>query len=237
MRIIGGKDYYDSAAQFGVDTSVCFVRNNIDQFLSNTLPLPELYNLCSLTLKGKKDKSFRSYIEHKLSSVFVVIADKAWQGIRYKPDYDYKTSSFPKTQYFWTMESFEKFLVEYEYEAFTNKIWFKKHNEADFDEKYFGEKSLSKSSLEWMINNKIVVMVIQEDYFQEYKISYNRDDLKNVEFFRLFDAFQTHQMIEQYVTGVLPNAGNEMVKIDDKIKFEKHGFWKWSFKTPGKKGV
>lgn len=60
--------------------------------------------------------------------------------------------------------------------------------------------------------------------------------LKPYRFARVKDPVTAFQEIHQYLSGVLGNKENDMVKIDDKYKAEARGFNKWSFKNlPGHK--
>lgn len=61
--------------------------------------------------------------------------------------------------------------------------------------------------------------------------------LKDYEFYKVFDAFQTFQEIMMFMGGVLGKGEKEIVEVQDKYKITQHGFdYKWSFrKEPEKK--
>jgi len=55
--------------------------------------------------------------------------------------------------------------------------------------------------------------------------------LKNYEFYKIFDAFQTFQEISMFLGGVLGKGEKEVVEVADKYKITQHGFdYKWSFR-------
>lgn len=55
--------------------------------------------------------------------------------------------------------------------------------------------------------------------------------LSDYDFYKVVDAFQSHQMIQSFLSGVLTNKEKEMVEIEDKYKIERFGFdKKWSFR-------
>ena len=59
--------------------------------------------------------------------------------------------------------------------------------------------------------------------------------LKEYKFFKVFDAFQTLQEIQMFISGVLGTNEKEIVTVEDKYKIQQHGFDKWSFRRKSKK--
>ena len=60
--------------------------------------------------------------------------------------------------------------------------------------------------------------------------------LKDLQFYKVFDAFTAFQEIQMFISGVLGTGEKEMVEIEDKYKIGQHGFDKWSFRRePTKK--
>ena len=57
--------------------------------------------------------------------------------------------------------------------------------------------------------------------------------LKDVGFQRVTDPFATYQALSMYLGGVMAGAGNPMATVDDRVRAEKHGFDKWSFRKMG----
>ena len=230
MRIISGHDYYDSAAQFGVDTTVCFIRNK-NEDISSKIPLNiklPSFNLMFLN-EPRAKYPWRRNAESRWCPIFVVIADKIWKGMRNKDT----------NKVFFTHDTFVAYLKEhnFRYEP-TDYRWMTLSVYEPMSELYFGEYEVQKTLMDWMIANGVVIITGELNDKKSFDVVINNDNLKDYEFFRVVDAFQTHQRIEQWVTGVLPQAGKPTVEIvDDKVIAEKHGFYKWSFRTPGKKGI
>jgi len=229
MKIIGGRDYYDSAAQYGIDTSIRFVRNNRAPLEAKDLPI-EIPRIRLRFFKKKTEISFSDWFP-----VFVIIGDKIWHGIKiiepsnYRIPYqaDYKPY---ETHYHWSLESLNASVEK------MKMTW--KGEPNSWDKEYFGEQNITKSMTEWMVFNNVAIITGEQQLDQsKYEINLNQDNLKNFEFFKVIDAFQLHQRIEQWVSGVLPQSENPMINISDQDKAHKHGFWKWSFRTPGKKGM
>lgn len=54
--------------------------------------------------------------------------------------------------------------------------------------------------------------------------------LKDLMFFKKFDAFTTYQMIEMFLSNQLIQHDNRKVIIPDKLKAQSKGFDKWSFR-------
>ena len=61
--------------------------------------------------------------------------------------------------------------------------------------------------------------------------------LKDYQFYKVYDAVQTFQEIQMFISGVLGNKEKEIIEVADKYKITQHGFdKKWSFrKEPTKK--
>lgn len=231
MKISAGRDYYDSAARFGIDTSITFVRNNREPLKLTDIPVV----MPNPSIRLFKQNSTVAYEDW--TPVFVVIADKIWRGICVaEPNQEIQYAP-PKyvTHTYWTIESFNAGMKRLKLNCRQFKLFSWDRNVA-FDENYFGEKAISKTLMDWMLGNGAAVITGKVES-RQYVINVNRDDLKYFEFYKALDAYQAHQRIEQWVSGVLPRSTNPMIEISDKIKAEKHGFWKWSFKTPGKKGM
>lgn len=56
--------------------------------------------------------------------------------------------------------------------------------------------------------------------------------LKDCEFYRILEPFQTHQEIEMFLSGVLGKEEKEIIEISEKDKIIQHGMDKWSFRNP-----
>lgn len=54
--------------------------------------------------------------------------------------------------------------------------------------------------------------------------------LKDLEFFRVYDAYTCYQQLEQWVDNHLVHAQRPQVTLSDEMKIAKHGFDKYSFR-------
>lgn len=104
------------------------------------------------------------------------------------------------------------------------------------DYEKFVEQDVS-SALALFHEHQVPLFLIElsRDKYKENVIHLN-PNLKKLDFQKFKDPYTTYQDIFQYVSGVLNSRENYMVKVSDKVKAEKHGFDKWSFrKLPGGK--
>jgi hypothetical protein len=61
-------------------------------------------------------------------------------------------------------------------------------------------------------------------------------NLKEFEFYKVFDSFSAFVGVQNFISGVLGCGEKEIVEVEDKYKIAQHGFDKWSFrKEPQKK--
>ena len=60
-------------------------------------------------------------------------------------------------------------------------------------------------------------------------------NLKNYEFYKIFDTFQAFQEIQMFLGGVLGAGEKNIIEVEDKYKIAGHGFNKWSFRRESKK--
>lgn len=221
MKLIEGKDYYDTAMGYGgIDKTIVFVRNK-----EKTIPLEEL---------RVADHNF-SYIEFgdefgfpALNSVQIYFCGKLYLGIvafmRPKKNW---MGSLMKTFVFWDYDHFIKVMEEYGW-----KIQSHKKNAI----KYYFEKTGDESQRNVLIEKRITIAVLDfsESVYGPYKREWYIDgyNLKQYQFAKVFDPFRAFQEIEMWLGGVLPSVGSSPPQIvDEKIRLEKRGFdSKWSFR-------
>jgi coproporphyrinogen III oxidase len=98
---------------------------------------------------------------------------------------------------------------------------------------------LSKNSL--CSNGEDIYPKLKE-YFKKYAyfiLEFNNETrdvnivtypiLKNYEFFKVFNPYETYQQIEMFISNLAINE-DRIVMISDKLKAETHGFDKFSFR-------
>lgn len=229
MRIIQGRDYYDSGMAYGSDNAVVFVREK-DRFIKDDefVGLKDLHLVRGLSfgLVGKDRRSARDFrLAHRSSDrytangtkfsadlVTVVFCGNVYHGIRIETDPD-RTSS--NVMYHWHKERFQEWMAQVG--VVLARAWWEPKVDLD---RYFSIYPVPKRMLDWLIEQRIVIAIRLSDY--RWAINSNR--LREVQFFRVLDAYSAFQEIAMWVGGVLPSAGNPMVAISDVIRIEKHGF-------------
>ncbi len=60
--------------------------------------------------------------------------------------------------------------------------------------------------------------------------------LKDIEFYKVFDSYRAFQEISMFISGIMGGKSPPTIEISDKIRKEKHGFDKWSFRKESTKG-
>ena len=242
MRIIGGHDYYDSALAYGSDSSVVFVREkNLDNALD-----PKQVGIATPITKilaknpaGEIRHLDRGYYYRGLPFTFtycsVIIGASRWDGLRVT----WLTNGFQNStrapRYIWTWDNFLQILEQENYTlAAVKPSRWDKHSIISAE--YFAEKSCRQSEINWLAENHISILTCDYlDFYGKFNSHWdwrkNGDNLRDLEFYRVLDAYSVFQRISEWVGGTLANTGNPMVAItDDKIKAHKHGFDRWSFR-------
>lgn len=245
MRVLNGHDYYDSALAYGQDDDVVFVREH-REIPDKGCPLYPGYP--SDIIKGRywQDPSIkikdpiRGMIELDLLPVSIYLAGKHYGGIKVC-----ERTSKTKVEVFWDYDQLESWIV-----AVGKKIaasekrykWEKSTPEKDAfpDLRTFMTPAVATAEQsDWLIKNRIAIAI-----WCDHNTSYHRKganwhcnsaekawSLKEYDFPRVMDPFTLFQELSMFVGGVLPRNPNPMVEIvDQKVKAEKHGFDKWSFR-------
>lgn len=265
MRIIKGKDYYDSALAFGSDSDVVFVRDGIiyvgcDQ---DTVLRDSGLDLSSGTFafKARNKNSFGSYtrsdkeildanrnVRAYVHNVRIVLAGSLFRGLAIS-----KVSSPNSYHYLWNTKELLELCNEYDVDivryGYTN--WRMRAKKVDASRRsieladaYFESAPVSDKTREWLIKNRITILTYgplsryvcdSEGKSFNSGLCVDGDDLGNKGFQKVMNPWQANQEIMMWVSGILPRNPNPMIEItDDKIKAEKHGFDKWSFRKAPK---
>jgi hypothetical protein len=87
----------------------------------------------------------------------------------------------------------------------------------------------------WLVENRVsIALLAQERGVCDGEAHWRIDSegLKDIHFQRRVDPYEAFQMLSQWIGGVLPRAGADMVTISgEKTMLRKHGMDEWSFKT------
>lgn len=240
MLIIKHKktDYYDGVAgTTGIDKTIVYNRQTIEYYRHDNI------NNFITHLKSNN--------KNEIKDVFLKL-----RNVSIKKKY---YNSYPFNSYFiigfcgklyigWKLHSKGKNIHTTCYEAITTITY-----DLDYIRKIFKLKGYNSNLID-DINNILYYNAI--DLFRElntpcfiYDSDYRRNDidnkayfnnphprfiinpiLKDYEFYKVFDSFQTFQEISMFLGGVLGDHEKEIVVVDDKYKIEQHGFDKWSFR-------
>ncbi len=109
---------------------------------------------------------------------------------------------------------------------------------------YFKAPIFERDFTEWfqliqspifLVHNKTKVTTTEDNRRSNIRIKKN-PILKNLEFYKIRDAFTVHQEIDQFIGGVLTNSETQKNQLNDIQKVKKHGFDEnYGFRTRPKK--
>lgn len=181
----------------------------------------------------------------------VFVAGKRYHGLHVEDATFYVPYRERKPQFFWSLDPFLAFLKAtgvhlYEKTPVERSRYGLHRNSRPEDQplaNYFTTETVVSDEVRDVLithNISIYLAVIPWDYSPEIAKQFparsirwqiNPPTLKDVEFFKVMDAYTIYQELEMWIGGVLPNAGRPMVTISDHDKVGKHGFDpKWSFR-------
>ncbi len=207
MKIIRGHDYYDSAARFGIDETVVFVRENLKTDLKFMPPLMETYKLSETLM---------------FAHVWVAVGQKFFRGLRYW------VHPAPAPEFCWSLATFEQALEEHK-AGRTRLFSYFLGKRAISPEEYFQPCDTPAEIFDYMVEHGYAVMTGVRDWTDNLRtkitVTANPDDLRSWQFYKVMDAYTIHQEIEMFVSGVLAGQSPAVVEItDNRVKIEKHGF-------------
>lgn len=246
MKIIGGKDYYDSARSWGIDSTIVFVRTGreiesvqlYDTFLEirleylkkNAWPHMNTFYVD----KGKNE------FKYELTPVCLFLCGKRYFGVKVHSwlnqhlggkDCGYSV--------IWNLDELRELLKSHDVGFGGRGIgWYNSQVYGRFKdtEHYLSEEFATQASqkeIDWLIENRVTIAlywypgITPKLYSRQEKAKwiFDTDCLKDVQFWNVMNPTQCFQEIAQWVGGVLPKPGPKMVQItDDKVKIHKAGF-------------
>lgn len=166
--------------------------------------------------------SFSSRFKHIRNVTFtqfkflVIFCGKIYPGIIFTKTPINTTQT--TTTFIYDESAFFTFLSE-------NKISLRCKNDNAYLKKFFSRSGESVET-EFLINNKITNVILQEDK----KLLIN-PQLSKFGFYKVFDVYSCYQELEMWMSGVLAYPQNMMIEVEDKIKVTKHGFdFKYGFR-------
>lgn len=243
MKIISKfSDYYDSAAQFGIDTTQIFVRKNEVIDSQNALALYEE------TIKNAPNKNRHYFYDRdNWSADFILIGfcGKIYPVYRLYRDRSYPNKSIER--YCYSIDDVVAFFTEHDPNYLTSKKWLRKLSSKERDDKRYCFSHQVVSELFETLTGKdtrqdlfhefhepawaILPETTAQRDFKGYALTLN-PVLKDLKFMRVMDPFTAHQEISQYYFGVLGIKEDAGVSIDDKYRIAARGFdTRYGFRT------
>jgi hypothetical protein len=218
VKIIRGHDYYDSAAQYGIDETVKFVREARDmkeRFFPPQIRVPS---------EG------RNWRAPEYSIIWVAVGPRLYRGVKYQPDAWTETES-----YCWSETAYRALRAKNGNpvgEETRRRYYAKRDVAVETVEGYFKVIDTPKDMLDCMVREGMAILRWERIGERDF-LTGNPENLRRNEFFKALDAFTIHQEIEMFVSGVLAGQSPATVEItDNRVKIEKHGF---DFKTSFRK--
>jgi hypothetical protein len=238
------KDYYDGVAgTTGIDKTIVYDRQIIE-FEGDDMP--DVF----------KKKSYYTSFRERENNPFYKLGNSHIDKEYFKlyPCHSYFIIGFCGKLYVgWKLYSLDKNTDDY-HNVLTSITYDKDLMIKLFESKtYWGHFQdnlnhvLQFDAMNWFREMNTPCFVYDQDYgfdhidMKHYRRNYNskfiiNPILKDYEFYKVFDTFQTFQEIMMFISGVLGNKEKDIVVVADKYKIEQHGFDKWSFrKEPEKK--
>jgi len=261
VRILVGKDYYDSALSYGRDTALTFVREKDRMILTTDFINVDFRARFPVYERDKKDGSTYQLDLTRtnlftLYAVSVVLCGVYYRGIELVYPYDSRTGVSPPNTFHWNAESLEIALNQIgctlvkkdeKLPRYVRSSRYRKGHDrwAETQKKhsvetYFTAHEFSAEQVKYLVENRVVIAIYHEresrrNWQAPVYWTINSDGLKSVEFYRRVPPPQAFQEISMWVGGVMPQSSVPTVEISDKVRAEKHGMDKWSFRRPPKK--
>lgn len=238
MRVIGGSDYYDAVAAYGIDESVLFVRTakTLSPETLAALDIPD-FEMPRLLEKGQE--RLGEYLwetSYTLHQVTVLLAGKWYCGVRITGA---ETSGSPERYNFWSDRKLNAWATErgLEFRATNSEAGNIRHP-------LFTPVEATSRAIGTMVREGIVLahptQLLPASYRNEREDEEweaNDDALEELGFQSMVDPMSAAQEISMWISNTLiPGQSRNAPDImDDGIKIAKHGMDEWSFRKKGSK--
>lgn len=235
MNIISSfHDYYDSILAYGQNSDIPFIRKeqifSINDARLNSRPkiildlwrMTEVPNSISNFVVKRRFAYNIEFAQNKNYKVYftpfrVVFCGEIYGGVKVQVNdlrIPFNDADYSKTYFFYNLEEFLFFINEKDV-MLEKPTWFTNAEYNDTLKSYFDGYISDKNVL---IENKISIAIRIDD-----KIIVN-GKLNDYGFYKVFDPYQTFQILEQWLNGVLAYPPNPMLDIEDKYRVAAHGF-------------
>lgn len=235
MKIVSKfHDYYDSCLAHGQDNAVVYLRapktfsfndkNNppiIQELESWVSKLSTRHSDFPFSLS--RNKPFDWFVFNKLrytvNYITLIFSGRAYPAIEVLEE----SSRYPFTTktYLWNVDDAIEYFVS-RGQDLKSTSRFARQNREDLIRQYY---KCIQPNLDWMIENKVTCVLFNKE------ITVN-PSLRDIQFYRVFDAYTCYQELSMWLEGTLSYPQNMMVEIEDKYRIEQHGFdTKYGFRT------
>lgn len=250
MRIIGGRDYFDSALAYGRDETLVFARKRHDS--ADVMPfessgLVQEADQVSFANGEKKrwDEEFFTVgsKEFTCTPAAAWFAGKRYGGIEVRPR-DRNGWKSEHHAWHWSRDGFMDFLAAAGIKLRKHRDWISDHYrtlDAKTVEHHFEHRG-SQAEIDWLVDNAVSIAIWTNtpngprngsDWKSRTGWKIDTDGLGGIGFAKCIDPYTAFQELSMWVGGVLPRPGNPMVEISsEKVMVAKHGMDEWSFRTP-----
>lgn len=235
-------DYYDTVLKYGVDKSVVYNRITEEKPLLDT-EANKINDFISLYTKSRFYNLFNS---HYMKSVLVSIGNQKYFGfisnenvIPFRMKSNINNTKDENIFFIYNRESFEKYS---EYYKGLTKLEPIKQLDVEFSSlikpSSIAEYIDTLEQINSEINDKLdltsvhirlnsPVLILYYHYYNRYSNNYfaiKDAVLRNISFQSILDPYSTHQIIYNYLSGVIGSRENDLIEISDKDKIVSKGF-------------
>jgi hypothetical protein len=224
MRIISPfRDYYDSAQGFGADQTRLFLRKP-ENLAANKLGIPkELQAVCH-------EVHVWSTATWTAAIIPIVFCGKLYHALRLRYSTYNRTTCFMSetSAVFYTLESAHSWA---EAQGNPDLLAFVNRRIKN------GELPLASQgtplNLNWLVENLAPILTCDSQNYESFLTK--NACLRDLQFYKMFDAVQAYQELDMYLSGILAAENKPMVEISDKIRALQRGFDCYSFRQPPSK--
>lgn len=194
----------------------------LQEFKSEQVPVTAVSRVHGLNHARKTN-----HLEMNFTCVTVGLCGKVYRGINIdvvpKMFNDGGFERVNKTVY--DFDTFMAIVNEHEVELTQTRYkWQRLPELVDQIKAYFAAQGTNEWE-DFMVTNKLVTLA--HGIGPHYQ---GNGTLKQYEFYRVMDAFQTYQEIDMYVSGTLTTPDAPMIELTEKDRVQQHGFDKYSFR-------
>ena len=241
MKIISNyKDYYDGCQKYGIDTTIQYIRKEKEIKLLEKKDL-SLNIIKNIQISG--DETF--YNNFRKASGVIGFCGKLYPYFIFSREnnkYDKQVINNIKDLCAFIENNVDKDVVKsfyskekhYKYSYLRRGWYFLSEFSYNMTNAYFETYSGSKDSLDLFDKYKVPIFKVEQKEREKYTLTLN-PNLKELNFMKLIDPFTAYQEIEMFISGVIGVQNPELIQISDKVKIEKRGFDKWSFRKQSTK--